>query len=61
MAPKMLNPAFWKMLVSGKVEDQFSFKFTRHTTLGYLGMATRMPTDDQWAVGSRQQAVGSRQ
>lgn len=43
MAPKIFHPAFWKMLVCGIVDDRFSFRFTRHAALSYLGMATRMP------------------
>jgi 2-polyprenyl-6-hydroxyphenyl methylase/3-demethylubiquinone-9 3-methyltransferase len=43
MAPKILNPSFWKMLASGKIDEGFSFRFTRHRTLGYLGMAIRSP------------------
>jgi 2-polyprenyl-6-hydroxyphenyl methylase/3-demethylubiquinone-9 3-methyltransferase len=43
MAPRVLHLAFWKMLATGKVEDRFSFKFTRHTILGYIGVATRVP------------------
>jgi 2-polyprenyl-6-hydroxyphenyl methylase/3-demethylubiquinone-9 3-methyltransferase len=42
LSPKVLQFAFWKMLVTGKIDDSFSFKFTRHTILGYLGVATRL-------------------
>jgi 2-polyprenyl-6-hydroxyphenyl methylase / 3-demethylubiquinone-9 3-methyltransferase len=42
VAPKILHPAFWKMLATGKVGDRFSFDFTRHTVLGYIGIATRL-------------------
>lgn len=32
----------WRMLVTGKVRDDFAFKFTRSTKLGYTGFAKRI-------------------
>ncbi len=40
-APKVFSAAFWKMLVTGCVDDRFAFSFTSHTTLGYIGFAIR--------------------
>ena len=33
----------WRMLVTGKVGDDFAFTFTRSTQLGYTGIARRLP------------------
>jgi 2-polyprenyl-6-hydroxyphenyl methylase / 3-demethylubiquinone-9 3-methyltransferase len=41
LVPKIFQVAFWKMLATGKVDDNFSFKFTRHTMMGYLGISIR--------------------
>ncbi|MFN7930663.1 MAG: bifunctional 2-polyprenyl-6-hydroxyphenol methylase/3-demethylubiquinol 3-O-methyltransferase UbiG [Blastocatellia bacterium] len=43
-APVIMQPAFWKMLVTGRVEDEFRFKLTHSTWLAYLGYATKMPS-----------------
>jgi len=42
LAPKIWQPAFWKMIATGKVDPRFSFRFTRSTILGYLGLAIRV-------------------
>jgi 2-polyprenyl-6-hydroxyphenyl methylase/3-demethylubiquinone-9 3-methyltransferase len=41
MAPKVFHGAFWRTLATGEVDDQFSFRFTRHTIMGYIGAAIR--------------------
>jgi 2-polyprenyl-6-hydroxyphenyl methylase/3-demethylubiquinone-9 3-methyltransferase len=40
-APVITQGAFWKMLMTGKVDDSFQFKFTRSMLLGYIGIATK--------------------
>lgn len=40
LAPKIFQTSFWKMLASGSVDDSFAFTFTRHTLIGYMGLAT---------------------
>ena len=42
LVPKLLHVPFWKMLATGKVGDRFEFKFTRHTRMGYTGLAVRL-------------------
>lgn len=39
--PKIAQSAFWKMLFTGRVGDDFTFGFTRSTLLGYTGLAVR--------------------
>jgi 2-polyprenyl-6-hydroxyphenyl methylase / 3-demethylubiquinone-9 3-methyltransferase len=39
--PDLGRPAFWKMLIAGKIGPGFSFRFTRSTLMGYTGMAVR--------------------
>jgi 2-polyprenyl-6-hydroxyphenyl methylase / 3-demethylubiquinone-9 3-methyltransferase len=41
--PKVMRAAFWRMLATGRVGDDFTFEFTRHTLMGYTGFALRMP------------------
>ncbi len=41
MGPKVFHPAFWKMLATGTVDDRFTFEFTRHTLMAYIGFAIR--------------------
>ncbi len=41
LVPRILQEPFWKMLATGRVQDRFRFKFTRHTLMGYLGCAVR--------------------
>jgi hypothetical protein len=43
VVPKIFHAAFWRMLATGRVDDSFTFKFTRHTTMGYVGVAIRAP------------------
>jgi 2-polyprenyl-6-hydroxyphenyl methylase/3-demethylubiquinone-9 3-methyltransferase len=38
--PKLTLP-FWKMLVTGRVASEFTFRFTRSTLLGYTGVARK--------------------
>ena len=38
--PKLGLP-FWRMLTTGRVENDFAFKFTRSARLGFTGMARR--------------------
>lgn len=39
LAPKIFQTSFWKMLASGSVDENFAFTFTRHTLIGYMGLA----------------------
>lgn len=41
VVPKVFRASFWKMLMTGIVDNQFAFKFTDHTTIGYIGIAVR--------------------
>ncbi len=36
-----INRAFWRLLVTGVVADDFAFQFVHHTLTGYLGMAVK--------------------
>jgi 2-polyprenyl-6-hydroxyphenyl methylase/3-demethylubiquinone-9 3-methyltransferase len=45
LAPKIFQTAFWKMLVTGSVDDCFTFSFTRHKLIGYIGLAVRDPDE----------------
>ncbi|MBI1764475.1 MAG: 3-demethylubiquinone-9 3-O-methyltransferase [Acidobacteria bacterium] len=36
-----LTRAFWRMLLTGEVSDEFAFQFSRSTLTGYLGMAVK--------------------
>ncbi len=40
-APKFFHSAFWKMILTGEVDDDFEFQFTRSTLTGYLGKAIK--------------------
>ncbi len=40
-APKARRRAFWKLLRTGIVDDDFEFRFTKSTLIGYGGMAVR--------------------
>jgi 2-polyprenyl-6-hydroxyphenyl methylase / 3-demethylubiquinone-9 3-methyltransferase len=42
--PKMTR-AFWRMLATGRVGDDFTFHFTPGTALGYTGFAVRIPQE----------------
>lgn len=35
------NAAFWRMLLTGTVSDEFAFRFCRNTLTGYIGMAVK--------------------
>jgi 2-polyprenyl-6-hydroxyphenyl methylase/3-demethylubiquinone-9 3-methyltransferase len=39
--PKLDHLSFWKMLLSGRIGEGFTFEFTRHTLMGYTGLAIR--------------------
>jgi 2-polyprenyl-6-hydroxyphenyl methylase/3-demethylubiquinone-9 3-methyltransferase len=39
LAPVAWNSAFWKMILTGKVEDGFTFAFMRFAPAGYAGVA----------------------
>jgi 2-polyprenyl-6-hydroxyphenyl methylase/3-demethylubiquinone-9 3-methyltransferase len=41
LAPKIFQTSFWKMLAFGSVDDNFTFSFTHHTMIGYIGLAIR--------------------
>lgn len=36
------NRAFWRLLVTGVVTDDFAFQFARHTLTGYIGIAVKI-------------------
>lgn len=40
-APKINQRAFWHMLRTGIVDDEFAFAFTKSTCTGYIGLATK--------------------
>lgn len=39
--PVIWQRAFWKMVLTGTVEDSFKFKFTNTKLIGYTGIATK--------------------
>ena len=43
MRPEVGRWAFWKMLLTGKVPQDFTFRFTPSLALSYLGMAVKRP------------------
>ena len=36
-----LNQAFWHLLLTGVVADDFTFQFVRNTLTGYIGIAVK--------------------
>ena len=42
LAPVIASRAFWKMVATGTVDDDFQFQFTPATWLGYVGFATKV-------------------
>lgn len=42
MAPKVFHASFLKMLLTGIVDDRFTFVFTPHTLMAYIGLAIRL-------------------
>ncbi|HEY7544567.1 MAG TPA: bifunctional 2-polyprenyl-6-hydroxyphenol methylase/3-demethylubiquinol 3-O-methyltransferase UbiG [Blastocatellia bacterium] len=42
-APKINQRAFWRMLWTGVVEDDFEFEFKKSTLTGYTGLAIKRP------------------
>lgn len=40
--PDVARPAFWKMLATRRVPEDFSFLLTRSTAMGYLGYAEKV-------------------
>jgi 2-polyprenyl-6-hydroxyphenyl methylase/3-demethylubiquinone-9 3-methyltransferase len=45
LSPRIWQASFWRMLATGRVDPSFSFKFTHHTLLGFVGLATRSHTE----------------
>lgn len=41
LRPEILNRAFWKMILSGRVGPEFRFRFSRSLLTGYCGAAVR--------------------
>ena len=41
LAPVVASRSFWKMVATGKVDDDFQFQFIRSVLLGYIGFATK--------------------
>ncbi len=46
-APVINKTAFWKMLFTGEIEDDFEFQLVRYPLLGYIGMAQKFATPNQ--------------
>ena len=42
LAPVIAKRAFWKMVATGIVDDDFQFEFTRSPWLGYIGYAVKI-------------------
>jgi 2-polyprenyl-6-hydroxyphenyl methylase / 3-demethylubiquinone-9 3-methyltransferase len=42
VGPDITKRAFWKMVLTGNVEDDFEFKFTNSTWMAYLGLAKKV-------------------
>lgn len=42
MAPVAWKSSFWKMILTGRVSDDFTFTFTRFTLAGYAGLAVKV-------------------
>jgi 2-polyprenyl-6-hydroxyphenyl methylase / 3-demethylubiquinone-9 3-methyltransferase len=40
------NGAFWRLLMTGVVEDDFAFQFSRNPLIGYIGMAVKSNRDE---------------
>jgi len=45
--PRILTTAFWRMLFSGEVGEDFQFTFSSNTLTGYLGIARKFIVDEQ--------------
>jgi 2-polyprenyl-6-hydroxyphenyl methylase/3-demethylubiquinone-9 3-methyltransferase len=43
LRPEPERRAFWRMLRTGRVPEDFSFRFTRSLAIAYLGMAVKRP------------------
>ena len=43
--PKAGHPAFWHMLLTGIVREDFEFEFTKSTLMGYIGFAVKERVD----------------
>ena len=41
LGPVVAQPAFWKMVATGIVDDEFRFAFTKSTVMAYLGVAQK--------------------
>jgi 2-polyprenyl-3-methyl-5-hydroxy-6-metoxy-1,4-benzoquinol methylase len=41
LAPVPWKSSFWKMIMTGRVDDRFTFSFSRFTMAGYAGMAVK--------------------
>ena len=41
MAPKIFHASFWKTVATGIVDDRFTFVFTPHILMAYIGYAIR--------------------
>jgi len=52
--PVVLSRAFWRMLLTGVVPDDFRFRFTRSTLIAYTGYALRDATPLLAASGEKQ-------
>ncbi len=42
MAPVVWKSAFWRMVLTGRVSDDFTFMFSRFTMAGYAGLAMKL-------------------
>ena len=41
LTPKVFSAAFWKTVATGTVDDDFTFCFVRHTTMGYIALGVK--------------------
>jgi len=42
MAPVVWKSAFWRMVLTGRVSDDFTFTFSRFIMAGYAGLAMKV-------------------
>ncbi len=42
LRPKILHPSFWKMLLTRKVPENFTFTFCKNLSTGYIGYCTKL-------------------
>jgi hypothetical protein len=45
MRPEVFRGAFWRMLATGRVPEDFAFGFTKSLAISYLGVAVKEKTE----------------